>query len=106
MVRLPWVSCLLGGLLFVVSVAQATEEKYINKTGAEIQKLYEELVEQGWTPIMIKGKASGNITRYDMIWDSDRIGAWYFWYGLEKQDFEDKKTQLRNQGLNQVQEDH
>jgi hypothetical protein len=80
------------------------EEKYTNKTGKEILKLYEELAEQGWTPISIKGKPSGDISRYDMTWDSDRIGAWYFWFGQTTEEFKEKKAEMQKLGLKLDQE--
>jgi hypothetical protein len=104
MVRSLSLPCALAVVLLVPVVARAEKKEFTNLSIDEVTKQYNELSEKGWTPVKITGKASGKDSVYDMTWVDDRIGGWYIYAGMTTKEFQDKKDEMKKDGLKLHQE--
>jgi hypothetical protein len=89
----------LGVLLLVASAARAEKKEFTGLTYDELNRHYNELSEKGWTPISVTGKAAGRESVYDMTWVDDRVGGWYIFVGMTDKEFQDKKEEMKKEGL-------
>ena len=93
-------------LVLLLPVGARAEKKQFNDlTFDQVQKKYNELSEDGWTPLSITGKEVKKESRYDMTWADDKIGGWYIFAGLTTKEFQEKKDDMKKQGLKLHQED-
>jgi hypothetical protein len=104
MVRLLSAVCAACVLLLAPAGAKAEKKEFTGINIEEVTKQYNDLSEKGWTPVKITGKPMGKDSVYDMTWVDDRIGAWYIFAGLTTKEFQDKKDEMKKQGLKLHQE--
>ncbi|HEX5272374.1 MAG TPA: hypothetical protein VFW33_17880 [Gemmataceae bacterium] len=89
----------LGVLLLAASAARAEKKEFSGLTYDQLNRYYNDLSEKGWTPVSVTGKAAGRESVYDMTWVDDKIGGWSMYVGLTPQEFQDKKEEMKKEGL-------
>jgi N-acyl-D-amino-acid deacylase len=83
-------------------VQAAHKRRFTGLTASEYQKVFGEMVAQGYRPVAIRGYGVRNEARYDVTYQKNPAGAWAARHGLSDAQFFQEDRQHKEEGMTLV----